>query len=322
MTERSIIAPPPWSRPLMTGIATLGILDTAYITYEKLAASVSSLCTAGCSTVLASSYAMVFGQPLALFGLIAYVLMAILAAFPLLTQDEAARAIRMGQTRFPLFLLAAAMTLFSGYLMYVLAFDIKAVCYFCIASAIFSSSLLLLALLTQKWEEWGNVLFSGAITAMVTLVGAIALFTPSAQGMMPGGTTIGDDSGNAFFYVNTPSSEAETQLAQHLKATGAKMYGAYWCPHCCEQKRLFGETAMQALNYVECGEGGKNAQVDTCKEMAPVIEKATQEKFGFPTWEINGQFYSGRKTLSELTTLSGYKGPQNFVNGFGICPMP
>ncbi|NJM48078.1 MAG: vitamin K epoxide reductase family protein [Alkalinema sp. RU_4_3] len=306
----------------MVAIAALGVLDTAYITYEKLSAAQSSLCTAGCSTVLSSSYATVFGLPLGLFGLGAYGVVLLLAGVPLLKQeDPEVQEQRSQQTGFALFLVTAAMALFSGYLMYVLATDIQAVCYFCIASAIFSVSLLVLSLVSQR-EKLTELIFPGAITAMVTLVGAIALFTPSAQGMVPGATAIGDTSGNTFFYVNTPSSDAETQLAEHLKAIDAKMYGAYWCPHCCEQKRLFGATAMKQLKYVECGEGGQNAQVDTCRDLAPVIEKATGEKFGFPTWEINGQFYSGRQPLTELARLSDYKGPQNFQNTFGICPSP
>jgi uncharacterized membrane protein len=316
MTVRSPLS----LRPIMAAIAALGVLDTAYITYEKLSAAQSSLCSAGCSTVLNSSYAQVFGIPLALVGVLAYGLVGLLAVAPLLTQDEAVREQRLGQTAFPLFLLTAAMALFSGYLMYVLATDIQAVCYFCIASAIFSVSLLVLALLGRKSEELGQLVFPGAITTMVTLVGAIAIFAPSAQSAMPGATAIGDTSGNV--YVNTPSTDAEAQLAEHLKSIDAKMYGAYWCPHCCEQKRLFGATAMQQLKYVECGEGGKNAQVDTCRDLAPVIEKATGEKFGFPTWEINGQYYSGRQSLTELARLSDYKGPQNFQNTFGICPSP
>jgi uncharacterized membrane protein len=319
MTVRSPLFQP---RTLIATVASLGVLDTAYVTYEKLSAAQSSLCTSGCSTVLNSSYAMVFGVPLALFGMGAYGVVLGLAVAPLLSQDPEVQARRSEQTSLPLFLITAAMTLFSGYLMYVLATDIKAVCYFCIASAVFSLGLLILTLIGRKGEMMGELVFPGAITAMVTLVGAIALFTPTAQGMVPGATAIGDTSGNTFFYVNTPSSDAETQLAEHLRSIDATMYGAYWCPHCCEQKRLFGATAMKALKYVECGEGGQNARVDVCTEVAPVIEKATGEKFGFPTWEIKGQFYSGRQSLTELARLSEYKGPQNFQNTFGICPSP
>ncbi|HEY9888334.1 MAG TPA: hypothetical protein V6D02_08030, partial [Candidatus Obscuribacterales bacterium] len=40
----------------------------------------------------------------------------------------------------------------------------------------------------------------------------------------------------------TPEAQSyEGQLAQHLTAQGATMYGAFWCPHCADQKELFGE---------------------------------------------------------------------------------
>ena len=49
--------------------------------------------------------------------------------------------------------------------------------------------------------------------------------------------------------VSTPRS---VELAKRLKAAGAKMYGAFWCSHCFEQKQSFGKEAMADLPYVEC----------------------------------------------------------------------
>jgi uncharacterized membrane protein len=311
-----------WSRPLMVAIAALGMIDTAYITYEKLANQASGLCQSGCSTVLNSSYAEVLGQPLALFGLGAYGVMLLLAATPLVFGAKPEQRLQLEQaTQRPLFLGGAAMTLFSGYLMYLLATDIHAVCYFCLASALFSTSLWVLTIVGQTWENVGQLLFSGLITGMVTLVGTLALFSP-AQAFDPNTTLIKDVQGNVFFAVSTPSGEAETQLAAHLKQTGATMYGAYWCPHCCEQKQLFGQTAMKQLSYVECGDDGPNAQPAVCRAIAPEIQAQTGEKFGFPTWKINGKYYAGRKTLPELAQLTGYKGPQDFQNPFQMCQMP
>ena len=42
------------------------------------------------------------------------------------------------------------------------------------------------------------------------------------------------------YNITTSSGESEIALTQHLKQVGAKMYGAFWCPHCQEQKQLFG----------------------------------------------------------------------------------
>lgn len=308
-----------WGRPLMAIVAGLGILDTSYITYEKLTNQSSGICQGGCSTVLNSPYAEVLGQPLALFGLGAYLVVLGLTVAPLLKPEG--RQSLESTTQLPLFIVTGSMAVFSGYLMYLLSSEIHAVCYFCIASAVFSSTLFILSIVSQSWESISGWLFPGIITGMVTLVATLGLYAP-AQAIDPNMTLIKDRSGNVFFGVNTPSGDAETQLAKHLKATGATMYGAYWCPHCCEQKQLFGQTAMKEINYVECATDGINGQPETCIDIKPEVEAQTGEKFGFPTWKINGRFHAGRQSLETLAQLSEYKGPQNFQNAFQICPMP
>lgn len=52
--------------------------------------------------------------------------------------------------------------------------------------------------------------------------------------------------------VTTQSSSRGEQLAKRLKEAGAKMYGAFWCSHCHEQKEAFGSAAMKDFPYVEC----------------------------------------------------------------------
>jgi hypothetical protein len=91
-------------------------------------------------------------------------------------------------------------------------------------------------------------------------------------------------------------------LANHLRKIGAKMYGAYWCPHCSQQKELFG-AAFRSIDYVECDPGGANARPALCKDA-----KIT----GYPTWEIKGKLYPGTQSLEDLAKLSGYSGPSNF----------
>jgi glutaredoxin len=90
---------------------------------------------------------------------------------------------------------------------------------------------------------------------------------------------------------------AEAALARHLRETGAVMYGAYWCPHCQEQKDLFGATAHD-LPYVECDPKGVNARPDLC-------EKAGVK--AFPTWVIGGQRREGVQSLSALADASKFQ---------------
>ncbi|MCD8486870.1 MAG: hypothetical protein LRZ84_09070 [Desertifilum sp.] len=103
--------------------------------------------------------------------------------------------------------------------------------------------------------------------------------------------------------IANPSNPAQIALAEHLAQSGAKMYGAYWCPHCTNQKRLFGREAARQLPYIECDAQGENPQ--------PALCQAANIR-AFPTWIINGELYLGTQSLEKLATLSGYRGSRNF----------
>ena len=72
-----------WSRPIIGAIAGFGALTTAYLTVVKLSLNTAACPTKSCDLVLSSPYAEIFGQPLALFGFLAYVSMLIFALAPL-----------------------------------------------------------------------------------------------------------------------------------------------------------------------------------------------------------------------------------------------
>jgi thiol-disulfide isomerase/thioredoxin len=63
-------------------------------------------------------------------------------------------------------------------------------------------------------------------------------------------------------------------FAQCLKDKGAVFYGAFWCPHCQAQKKLFGSSA-KFLPYVECSTADGAGQLQVCKD------KNIQS---YPTW--------------------------------------
>jgi len=65
-------------------------------------------------------------------------------------------------------------------------------------------------------------------------------------------------------------------FAQCLAAKQAKMYGLYWCPHCIEQKEMFGD-AFHNVPYVECAIKGSS-------EMPPVCKAAGVKLF--PSWQF------------------------------------
>ncbi len=41
-------------------------------------------------------------------------------------------------------------------------------------------------------------------------------------------------------------------FAQCIKDSGSTFFGAFWCPHCNNQKALFGKKAAKMLPYQEC----------------------------------------------------------------------
>lgn len=289
-----------WSRPLMAGIAAIGAAVTAYLTITRLTGDPTACPTGGCDVVLSSPYATVFGLPLALFGFLAYASIIGFAIAPLLVNAPDQKQLRSTLERWTgllLFIGGTAMMIFSGYLMYLLTSEIKAVCIYCVGSAALSTSLFVLSIIGRDWEEVGQLFFTGIIVGLIVMVGSLGLYANVKN------PQVANEPGTIA--ITTSSGAAEISLAQHLKQTGAKMYGAFTCPHCQNQKGLFGKQAADQLNYIECHPQGKNAQPDLCTSAG--IQ-------GFPTWEIGGKLYQGEKTLKELADLSGYQGSRNFQN--------
>lgn len=282
----------------MAVLATVGVIDTGSITLKKWGVLGALSCSSqgffgcnGCEKVLSSAWGSLFGQPLSLFGFLAYGAVLLMAVLPLVLQGEA-RVSLAQRSWWGLFLLSTGMAVFSGVLVGVMVFGIRDCCPFCILSAVLSLSLFVLSLIGGDWEDSGQVIFRGVIVALIVgLVGlgwAAAVNRPAAdlgRGVPPAVTT-----------TSTPQALA---LAEHLTDTGAVMYTAYWCPHCHEQKELFGKEATAKLKVVECAPDGRNSQKALCDSKK--IE-------GFPTWEINGKLDSGVKPLTRLAELSGFKG--------------
>ncbi len=85
-------------------------------------------------------------------------------------------------------------------------------------------------------------------------------------------------------------------FAQCLTAKQAKMYGAYWCPHCDEQKEMFG-SSFQYAPYVECGIKGSHALEPACTQTG--IKR-------FPTWIFaDGTRVEGKQELTFLSDKTG-----------------
>ena len=107
----------------------------------------------------------------------------------------------------------------------------------------------------------------------------------------------------AIFYSTRAPAEPGIYdaLAQCITDSGAKMYGAYWCPHCINQKELFGPS-FDKITYIECDARGDNADPKACEEAG--VE-------GYPTWIFgDGTRRSGEVPLRTLASLTGCSMPE------------
>ena len=305
-----------WSRYLIGGIATTGAALTGYLTYVKFSNGDAVCPVKGCDQVLASDYATVFGQPLALFGCLAYLSMVAFALVPLFIAEETQAELRQkldDWTWTLLFWGGAAMTVFSGYLMFLLTTELKSFCIYCVGSALMSTSLLVLAVLGRHWEDIGKLIFQGIIVAMVTLMGTLGVYASvNGNGPVRAAVYQAQPADNPSFEATTESGPAEIALAQHLQEIGAKKYSAWWCPHCYSQRQLFGREAFQEIEAVECDATGTDPQPQACQ---------TAGVRSYPTWEIKGTIYPGVMELSELAEVSGYDGPTDFQHSSQTIPQ-
>ncbi|TYQ25497.1 vitamin K epoxide reductase family protein [Pseudanabaena sp. UWO310] len=283
-----------WSRPAIVALSLFGFSLTTYLTVTHFLGQKVALCSvegSGCDLVLSSEYAKIFGVPLTIFGALGYLTLGLLAGLPLLLKRDDPKA--QGQIKetanFLMFMLSSSTFVFSGYLMYLLASGSiggqPQVCLYCISSAVTMMTIWLLTIFGNTWKDVGQLFFTGAIVAIVTLTGTLGVY--ASQGK-----------------IAAQSNSFAGRLAQHLTATNAKMYGAYWCPHCKDQKEKFGD-AKKLIPYVECAPNppnGAKSEAELCKQKG--IE-------GYPTWEIQGKMLSGERTLEELANASGYTGDRN-----------
>lgn len=123
------------SRVAMVLIAVIGLGVASYLTYVHYSGA-QILCVAGdpCKTVQTSVYSKLAGVPVALIGLIGYVL--ILASLLAPEREE---------TRLATLVLTAVGFGFSAYLTGRELFSIHAICPWCVSSAVMMTILLILA---------------------------------------------------------------------------------------------------------------------------------------------------------------------------------
>lgn len=107
-----------------------------------------------------------------------------------------------------------------------------------------------------------------------------------------------------IWLIKTPSQANKPgqfdAFAQCIADSGTKFYGAFWCPHCQDQKAEFGPSA-KFLPYVECSTSDGRNQTQVCTDAG--IQ-------GYPTWVFpDGTRLEGGQSLEELSQKTD-------------CPLP
>jgi len=267
-------AGPNW--PLLA-VSGLGMLLTAYLGWTAFTGGAVQGCAVGggCDTVLTSRWATLLGLPTSVWGFLGY---ATLAAIAFVRRSDRHWSYAWTVAFFGV--------CYSVYLTVVSLTILGSACPYCLTSLGLMTGILALVVFQRPpvmaHRSWlGLVAGPGALAAVVILALHAGYTAPQPEPTGPEDTKI-------------------RALAEHLKDEDVLFYGASWCPHCQEQKRLFGASASR-LPYIECNLAGPTApQASACTQAGVQT---------YPTWIIKGRAIVGQVlSLAELADASGFPG--------------
>jgi uncharacterized membrane protein len=256
-------------------LAVIGMGLSGYLTYSAWTLKQLAGCTEGsaCDIVLSSQWATLLGMPTSFWGFLTYALLAAIAW-------NKRTAAQWKST----WCIALFGLVYSLYLTAVSFYVLDAACPYCLTSLALMAAIFAVTSFGRPapmagfgWAPW----LAKSVTAALLIVVVLHLHYAGYLGK----TAAAEDP-----WVRG--------LAAHLKTIDAKFYGASWCPHCKQQKEMFG-SSVDRVPYIECSPGGPRAPV------AQVCKDARIESY--PTWIINGQRYDGTQTLDALARYSNYK---------------
>ena len=146
---------------------------------------------------------------------------------------------------------------------------------------------------------------SGDVTAMVALAEKIRPDLTVVGPELPLVNGIADAFAARNWAIVGPTREAaklegskifSKEFLQRHNIPTAKMYGAYWCPHCADQKAMFGKS-FRYVTYVECA-------IKDSHELAPTCAAAGVKLF--PSWQFGANPpIEGVFPMQELSDKTG-----------------
>lgn len=258
------------------GLALAGAALTSYLTFTAWFGEHPAFCGTGseCDLVQQSRWSTLLGVPIAFWGFLTYTLLARLT-WRLRTRPSSWR---------PALIVAVVGAAVSWYLTAVSVFAIEALCVYCLASFGIVNALLVLLLVRRPAHmpehAWANSLpaplGAAVVIVLVLFLHFSGLFDPAAG----------------------PEKPQLKALAIHLRDSGARFYGTYWCPSCQQQKALF-EASADRLPYIECTPDGRSGP--------PNLACVANDIREYPTWIIDGRRHTGVVPAAELARMSGFE---------------
>ena len=258
------------------GLSVVGMALTAYLTTVKWFGTMPLYCgnESSCDIVQSSRWSTLLGLPLSFWGFLTYAALA-----TLVWKMRRRRSIWVHAA-----FVACIGVGVSIYLTAISVLVIEATCVYCLASFAIVTAIFALLCWTKpeqipgfQWKTWLPATALSAALAVTALhLHYSGVFDPAAG----------------------PEKPYLAALAAHLEESGAKFYGAYWCPRCQEQKELF-EASAKRLPYVECKPGGPSGP--------ETVSCAAKNIDNYPTWIIDGRRYVGVRDPETRATHSGFR---------------
>ncbi|MFC1702893.1 vitamin K epoxide reductase family protein [Patescibacteria group bacterium] len=256
-------------------VASLSFIGAGFMVYliklhyAKSGGSVCDLSTMfSCSVVNKSEFSEIFGVPIAVLGLLYF--LAITAMMLYKHWPQPFREV----TLFTLFSLS-----FGIYLSGIEFIVLDSFCLFCELSKVVMLAILIFAVMgTREGKEKMPVAW---------IIGAVVVGLAFSIG--------------TYMMQHTSAPEDvidRAAVARCLDEKGVKMYGAYWCHNCANQKKWFGD-AFELIEEIECDPRGENAQAALC------VEKEIE---GTPTWiwEQDGEEIKRLSGATKIDKLADY----------------
>ena len=134
---------PKWLSIILIVLALIGFFDSAYLSAEHyLGGTPPCFLGSGCEEVTTSRYSIMFGIPVALFGVFYYFILFFLGVYGL--EHAKKRNWKL------IFLVSSLGLIFSMYFVSLQLFVIKAICLYCMISAVTTTIIFIISLFIRK----------------------------------------------------------------------------------------------------------------------------------------------------------------------------